>query len=151
MISVTIGDGRLSSMETGTALIRAMTYVMQRIESGKKVDLINMSYGEHSHWSNAGKIGEMIGEIVNKYGVVWAVSAGNAGPALCTVGTPPDIQTNTMIGVGAYVSPEMMTAMYSQRYVKDSRKCFSCSQIWKLRIFQPTTLMVNMLRYRILE
>ena len=118
LISVTIGDGRLSSMETGTALIRAMTYVMQRIESGKQVDLINMSYGEHSHWSNAGKIGEMIGEIVNKYGVVWAVSAGNAGPALCTVGTPPDIQTNTMIGVGAYVSPEMMTAMYSSRYLK---------------------------------
>merc|ERR1719245_1544109 len=50
LISVTIGDGRLSSMETGTALIRAMTYVMQRIESGKQVDLINMSYGEHSHW-----------------------------------------------------------------------------------------------------
>ena len=53
-------------METGTALIRAMTHVMQRIERGQAVDLINMSYGEHSHWSSAGKIGEMIGEIVNK-------------------------------------------------------------------------------------
>ena len=37
------------------------------------------------------------------------------GPALCTVGTPPDVASNTMIGVGAYVSPEMMMAMYSSR------------------------------------
>ena len=32
-----------------------------------------------------------------------------------SVGTPPDVATNTMIGVGAYVSPEMMMAMYSSR------------------------------------
>ena len=61
---------------TGTALIRAMTYIMQL---KGKVDVINMSYGEHSQWSNAGKIGELIGEVVNKHGVIWAVSAGNAG------------------------------------------------------------------------
>ena len=115
IISVTIGDGRLGSMESGTALIRAMTFLMQRKEAGLPIDVINMSYGEHSQWSNAGKIGEMIGDIVNKYGIVWAVSAGNAGPALCTVGTPPDVFTNTMIGVGAYVSPEMMMSMYSAR------------------------------------
>lgn len=115
IISICIGDGRLGSMETGTALVRAMTYIMQRKEKGLPVDLINMSYGEHSHWSNAGKIGELINEVINKYGVTWVVSAGNAGPALCTVGTPPDIFINNMIGVGAYVSPEMMMAMYSAR------------------------------------
>ena len=60
-----------------------MTYIMQK---RGQIDLINMSYGEHSQWSNAGKIGELIGEVVNKHGVIWAVSAGNAGPALCTVG-----------------------------------------------------------------
>ena len=63
-------------MILGTALIRAMTYIMQL---KGKVDVINMSYGEHSQWSNAGKIGELIGEVVNKHGVIWAVSAGNAG------------------------------------------------------------------------
>jgi tripeptidyl-peptidase-2 len=115
IVSVTIGDGRLSSMETGTALVRAMAYIMQRMEEGLKIDLINMSYGEHSHWSNAGKVGDMMAEIINKYGVTWVASAGNDGPALCTVGTPPDINTNTVIGVGAYVSPEMMVAMYSSR------------------------------------
>ncbi len=115
VIAVTIGDGRLGSMETGSALIRAMAFVMQRKEQGLPIDIINMSYGEHSQWSSHGKIGEMISEVVNKYGIVWAVSAGNAGPALCTIGTPPDVATNTMIGVGAYVSPDMMMAMYSAR------------------------------------
>lgn len=54
-------------------------------------------------------------EVVNKYGVVWVASAGNHGPALSTVGTPPDISQETIIGVGAYVSPEMMIAEYSMR------------------------------------
>ena len=57
-----------------------------------------MSYGEYSHWSNTGRVGEMMNEVINKYGVVWVASAGNNGPALCTVGTPPDIATNTVIG-----------------------------------------------------
>ena len=67
-----------------------------------------MSYGEHSHWSNTGHIGDLMGEVINKHGIIWVVSAGNAGPALFTVGTPPDISTNTAIGVGAYASPDMM-------------------------------------------
>jgi len=80
-----------------------------------KVDVINMSYGEHSHWSHTGRMGQLMAEVVSKHGVSWVVSAGNDGPALCTVGTPPDICQNVMIGVGAYVSPEMMSAMYSSR------------------------------------
>ena len=75
---------------SGTALVRAMTYIMQK---RGQIDLINMSYGEHSQWSNAGKIGELIGEVVNKHGVIWAVSAGNAGPALCTVGKESGFDT----------------------------------------------------------
>lgn len=34
---------------------------------------------------------------------------------MCTIGTPPDISQPTCIGVGAYVSPEMMEAEYSLR------------------------------------
>ena len=113
IVSISIGDGRLGSMETGKALCRAMSHVMRA--EHYKVDLINMSYGEHSNWSNTGRVGDMMAEVINKHGVTWVASAGNDGPALCTVGTPPDIATNTVIGVGAYVSPNMMTAMYSSR------------------------------------
>lgn len=45
IVSVGIGDTRLGSMETGSALIRGLIKV---IESG--CDVINMSYGEHGHY-----------------------------------------------------------------------------------------------------
>lgn len=61
------------------------------------------------------RIGELMNEVVNKYGVVWVASAGNHGPALSTVGTPPDISQPSLIGVGAYVSPQMMVAEYAMR------------------------------------
>ncbi|XP_050554700.1 tripeptidyl-peptidase 2 isoform X2 [Spodoptera frugiperda] len=118
IVSLTIGDSRLGSMETGTALVRACIKVME-LSKKFKIDVINMSYGEHAHWSNAGRIGDIICEVVNRYNVSWVVSAGNHGPALCTVGAPPDIAQPILIGVGAYVSPEMMSAAYSMR----SRVC----------------------------
>lgn len=37
-------------------------------------------------------------EVIDKYGVVWISSGGNRGPALFTIGTPPDISTNNIIG-----------------------------------------------------
>ncbi|KAH8371854.1 hypothetical protein KR093_009109 [Drosophila rubida] len=115
IVSITIGDGRLGSMETGSALVRGIMKVMELCREGRCVDVINMSYGEHSNWSNSGRIGELMNEMVNKYGVVWVASAGNHGPALSTVGTPPDISQPTLIGVGAYVSPQMMEAEYAMR------------------------------------
>ena len=78
-----LGDSRLSSMETGTALVRAMSHIMR--SEHYKVDVINMSYGEHSHWSSSGRVGELMSEVINKHGVVWVASAGNDGPALSTV------------------------------------------------------------------
>ncbi|XP_044764986.1 tripeptidyl-peptidase 2 [Coccinella septempunctata] len=114
IISLSIGDGRLGSMETGTALVRAMIKVME-LSRTENIHVINMSYGEHSHWSDTGRIGELMLEVVDKYGITWVASAGNHGPALNTVGTPPDISQEVLIGVGAYVSPEMMLAAYSMR------------------------------------
>ncbi|XP_063827389.1 tripeptidyl-peptidase 2 [Ostrinia nubilalis] len=114
IVSLTIGDSRLGSMETGAALVRACIKVME-LSKTMKIDVINMSYGEHAHWANAGRVGDIICSVVNRYGVSWVVSAGNHGPALCTVGAPPDIAQPILIGVGAYVSPEMMSAAYSMR------------------------------------
>uniref|UniRef100_A0A2A4JXG6 Uncharacterized protein n=1 Tax=Heliothis virescens TaxID=7102 RepID=A0A2A4JXG6_HELVI len=114
IVSLTIGDSRLGSMETGTALVRACIKIME-LSKTMKIDVINMSYGEHAHWSNTGRVGDIICEVVNHYKVSWVVSGGNHGPALCTVGAPPDIVQPILIGVGAYVSPEMMSAAYSMR------------------------------------
>ncbi|XP_059614675.1 tripeptidyl-peptidase 2 [Phlebotomus argentipes] len=115
VVSLAIGDGRLGSMETGTGVVRAIMKIMELCNAGRRIDVVNMSYGEHAHWSNAGRIGELIGETVNKYGVIWVGSAGNHGPALCTIGTPPDINQAACVGVGAYVSPDMMEAEYAMR------------------------------------
>jgi hypothetical protein len=49
------GDNRLGSMETGTALVRAMIQVMQ-LSKTNKIHLINMSYGEHAHFSSSGYV-----------------------------------------------------------------------------------------------
>jgi len=53
IISLTIGDSRLETMETGTAIVRAMIKVME-LKKKFNIDVINMSYGEHSNWSHAG-------------------------------------------------------------------------------------------------
>lgn len=37
-------------------------------------------------------------DVVDKHAVTWIASAGNHGPALCTIGAPPDISKTTIIG-----------------------------------------------------
>lgn len=54
IVSLTIGDTRLGTMETGTAIVRAMIKVMELCDAGKRVHVINMSYGEHAHFSTSG-------------------------------------------------------------------------------------------------
>ncbi|XP_014239284.1 tripeptidyl-peptidase 2 isoform X2 [Cimex lectularius] len=115
LVSLSIGDQRINTMETGTGLARAMIKVMESQKTNNPITVINMSYGEQASWSCSGRVGDLMNEVIDKYGVTWVAAAGNHGPCLCTIGTPPSISTESIIGVGAYVSPEMMVAEYSLR------------------------------------
>lgn len=109
IVSVKIGDTYLEGMETPAGLLRAVKAVLDN-----KCDLINMSFGEPTKTPDRGFVVKLYDELVDKHGVIFLSSAGNAGPALSTVGAPGGT-TTSIIGVGAYVSPEMMAAQYALR------------------------------------
>ncbi|OTF72221.1 tripeptidyl-peptidase, partial [Euroglyphus maynei] len=107
IVSIVIGDNRLGTMETGSAIIRAF---IKAIESG--CDVINMSYGEPGHFAE-GRVFDLVHDLINKHGLIYVVAAGNSGPALTTLGALSAMQSDKIISVGAYVTPDMMMAEYS--------------------------------------
>ncbi|KAK9867034.1 hypothetical protein WJX84_006426, partial [Apatococcus fuscideae] len=109
IISCKIGDSRLGSCETNVGLTRALIAVAQH-----KADLINMSYGEPTATPNAGRFIDLVNEVVYQHGAIFISSAGNAGPALSTVGAAGGT-TSAIMGIGAYVSPELAAAGHALR------------------------------------
>eukprot|EP01135_Chromosphaera_perkinsii_P003580 Nk52_evm38s248 gene=Nk52_evmTU38s248 len=109
IISVRIGDMRVDSLETGTGLIRGLKVAIE-----SNCDLINMSYGEASSLCNSGEFMRLASEAINTHGIIYLSSAGNAGPALSSVGAPGGT-TNDIISVGAHVTPAAMEVEYSLR------------------------------------
>ncbi len=59
---------------------------------------------------------DLAAEVVNRQGVIFISSAGNAGPALSTAGAPGGTGS-PIISIGAYVSQDMATAAHSVRWV----------------------------------
>ncbi|KAG0356592.1 subtilase family-domain-containing protein [Gamsiella multidivaricata] len=108
IVSIKIGDSRLGSIETHHALTRAVKVIID-----DKCDLANMSYGEAASYSNIGRFVELIREeAVGRHGCIFVSSAGNAGPALSTVGAPGGTSAG-MVGVGAYQSQAMQQSEYA--------------------------------------
>lgn len=137
LVSVKIGDNRIDGMETGAALMRGIKRVAEM-----QCDLINMSYGEPSAVPDQGELIEAFNSVVREQQVIFVASAGNSGPALTTVGSPGGT-TSAVIGVGAYVSPEMAQVEYSLRneiqglpYTWTSRGPTSDGD-WGVDIFAP--------------
>lgn len=131
IVSCKIGDTRLGSMETMVGLTRALITVLEN-----KCDLVNMSYGEATATPNAGRFIQLAEELVYKHNVVYVASAGNAGPALSTVGAPGGTST-AILGIGAYVSPALAAAGHSlrgeleagQQYTWSSRGPAPCGDV----------------------
>lgn len=109
IVSVKIGDTHLDGMESGIALMRAADAVLRN-----ECSLINMSYGEPTKRPNRGVLIRELDQLVRKHNVIFIGSAGNAGPALSTVGAPGGT-TSSLIGVGAYASPQMARAQYAMQ------------------------------------
>lgn len=108
IIGLKIGDSRLGSMETGVGLVRALIAARER-----KVDIINISYGEPASMANSGRIAELVNEIVDS-GVIFVASASNSGPCLTTTGSPGGTAFGA-IPVAAVYTPSMMALQYSMR------------------------------------
>ncbi|KAI8818578.1 subtilase family-domain-containing protein [Fimicolochytrium jonesii] len=116
IISLKIGDQRLGSMETGTALVRAAIELARL-----KPDLANISYGEASSVANTGRFIELLqDDVINKAGCIVVAASGNAGPALSTSGTPGST-TSGIVCAGAYVTKGMMEAGYALLDTVDER------------------------------
>lgn len=109
LVAVKIGDTRRGSSSFGTGPARG---IVAALENG--VDIVNMSYGGAAPLPNYGHDVDFYEQFIYEEGVIFVSTAGNAGPALTTVGGPGGTNSAT-IGVGAYVSSDMMTAQYSLR------------------------------------
>jgi len=109
IVSLRIGDPRIDNMETQQALLRASKAILD-----SECDIANMSFGEDSAWMLEKKgafIEQLVSEVIRKRNVIFVTSAGNAGPALSTIGAPAG--GDAVFSIGAYESPAMQAAMYS--------------------------------------
>jgi tripeptidyl-peptidase-2 len=78
VVSLKIGDGRLGSMETGTALVRALIAA-----KAAGCDVLNMSYGESVTLPDEGVFARLLQSLVNDTGILFVSSAGACAACVC--------------------------------------------------------------------
>lgn len=75
-------------------------------------DLVNYSFGEPVSYANSGPNLYFAKDLIEKFGVILCASAGNNGPGIETADAP-GCYGSAAIGVGAYLSNDMMKAEHS--------------------------------------
>jgi tripeptidyl-peptidase-2 len=107
IVSIRIGDPRVGG-SYGDGERRAIALAAQA-----GVDIINVSWGGTSYYQDGkDEYSDAYNLIVERYGIFAVISAGNDGPALSTLGSAGG-EASKVLGVGAYVSPEMGEVLYS--------------------------------------
>lgn len=107
LLSIRIGDprrGGSSGWEEKRALAACAQY---------GVDVANVSWGGSSRRNDGTEfVSKLFNRMVRTYGITAFISAGNNGPALSSTGAAGGEATD-VIGVGAYISPEMVRVLYN--------------------------------------
>ena len=108
IVSVRMGDIRTRGSSNYFGEMRAVASAAQH-----KVDIMNASWGGDSTYQDGSELSaKLYNKLVRDYGVTAFVSAGNNGPGLSTLGSPGG-EAAHVIGVGAYVSPDMGKYLYA--------------------------------------
>lgn len=116
MVLKAMNSSGSSSWQT---IAQAINYAAVR---GAKI--INLSLGlPPAEGDGSGAPNRLLENLRDQYGIHFVVAAGNSGPGLSTVATPAD--TDGIISVGAYISPEMWLGDYGWKVPKESLWFFS--------------------------
>lgn len=108
ILSIKIGDQRNNGSSSAVSSARAGAALARH-----KADIVNVSYGGRSLLQDGRDANSRhYDALVERYDVLAVMSAGNNGPALGTAGTA-GAEARRVLGVGAYLSPEMGAALYS--------------------------------------
>lgn len=108
ILSIKIGDLRTGGSSYGTSELRAAALAARH-----RVDLVNASWGGRSLYQDGrNRNGQVYDQLVERHGILAIVSAGNSGPALGTAGSA-GAEASRVLGVGAYLSPEMGRVLYN--------------------------------------
>jgi len=108
ILSIKIGDIRANGSSYNTSELRALA-----VSAQYRVDIVNASWGGRTLYQDGNNLNARIyDDLVERYGILAVASAGNSGPALGTAGNV-GAEASRMLGVGAYMSPEMGRVLYN--------------------------------------
>ena len=108
IVSIKVGDIRAGGSSYSTSELRASALAAQH-----RVDIVNASWGGRSTFQDGRNLNSRLYDMmVERYNILGVLSAGNNGPALGTAGNA-GAEASRVLGVGAYMSPEMGQVLYN--------------------------------------